>query len=333
MAASGKPSICIVSPGTARDNNGNWHTADRWAHFLRGDYDIVIQERWSEQWPAPDLLIALHARRSAPSLADFRRHYPDRPALLVLTGTDVYHDIHHDAEAEGALALADALVVLQPAALDELPDAIRPNAHVIYQSAEALAPLPGLPGRQDITMAGHLRGVKDPATFMRAAALVKAPDVFMQHIGAALDADLGRLAERTAADLEHYAWLGGASRELTRDCIRRSHALAICSTMEGGANVIVEAITSGVPVLASDISGNRGMLGDGYAGFFPAGDAAALARLIDRSVQDGAFLATLRAQCAARVPLFAPEAERAALLALVDNLLPSTPRHPIGKKT
>jgi glycosyltransferase involved in cell wall biosynthesis len=58
--------------------------------------------------------------------------------------------------------------------------------------------------------------------------------------------------------------------------------MAICSRMEGGANVIIEAVTSGVPVLASDISGNRGMLGEDYAGFFPPGDAAALARLIDR---------------------------------------------------
>ncbi|QBE62042.1 selenoneine biosynthesis selenosugar synthase SenB [Pseudoduganella lutea] len=331
MAASGKRTICIVSPGTARDNNGNWHTADRWAGFLRDDYDVVVQERWSERWPAPDLLIVLHARRSARSLADFRLHCDDRPAMLVLTGTDVYHDIHHDAEAQCAIRLADALVVLQPAAIDELPDTVRADTHVIYQSADALPALPRIPGRKDITMVGHLRAVKDPATFMRAAALVTAPGVFLQQIGAALDPDLERLAERTGDTVAHYAWLGGTPREFARDAIRRSHALAICSTMEGGANVIVEAITSGVPVLASDISGNRGMLGNDYAGFFPVGDAPALARLIDRSVQDEAFIATLRAQCAARAPLFAPGAERAALLRLVDNLLQPTPS--IGKRT
>lgn len=331
MAASSKRTICIVSPGTARDNNGNWHTADRWAHVLRDDYDVVVQERWSARWPAPDLLVALHARRSALSLGEFREYHDDRPAILVLTGTDVYHDIHRDSDAECAVMLADALVVLQPAAIGELPDIVRPNAHVIYQSADALPTLPGVPGRKDITMVGHLRAVKDPATFMGAAALVTAPGVFLQQIGAALDADLERLAERTSDTVEHYAWLGGTPREFARDAIRRSHALAICSTMEGGANVIVEAITSGVPVLASDISGNRGMLGDDYAGFFPVGDAAALARLIDRSVQDDAFIATLRAQCAARAPLFAPEAERAALLRLVDNLFHSIPS--IGKRT
>jgi glycosyltransferase involved in cell wall biosynthesis len=88
--------------------------------------------------------------------------------------------------------------------------------------------------------------------------------------------------------------------------------------------VIIEAVTSGVPVLASSISGNRGMLGDDYAGYFPSGDAAALARLAERSVEDPAFYALLRRQCAARAPLFAPGVERAALLDLVDNLLSRT---------
>jgi putative glycosyltransferase (TIGR04348 family) len=328
MAAAGKPSICIVSPGTAQDNNGNWHTADRWAAFLGDAYDVTIQDRWSERRSMPDLLIVLHARKSARSLADFRLHGDDRPAILVLTGTDVYHDIHHDAEAESALVLADALVVLQPAALAELPQQLRSNAHVIYQSAPALDPAPSdVPGHKFITMAGHLREVKDPATFMRAAALVTAPGVSLLHFGEALDPDLGELAGRTGDECPCYAWQGPAAREAVREHLRRSHAMAICSTMEGGANVIIEAVTSGVPVLASDISGNRGMLGDDYAGYFPVGDAAALARLIDRSVLDEPFYATLRAQCAARAPLFAPERERAALLRLVDNLLQPS-RHP-----
>jgi putative glycosyltransferase (TIGR04348 family) len=321
MTASGKPAICIVSPGTAGDNNGNWHTADRWAHFLRDRYDVRIQDRWSAGDALPDLMILLHARRSAPSLAEFVARRATQPVLLLLTGTDVYHDIHHDADARSALALADALAVLQPAALDELPADIRAGTHVVFQSAPALAPAPAAPGRKAVTMVGHLRAVKQPETFMRAAALVTAPDVLLQQIGGVIDAGLGELAGRTQDATACYAWLGPLPRDAVREAIRRSHALAICSAMEGGANVIVEAVTSGVPVLASDIGGNRGMLGDDYAGYFPVGDAAALARLIDRSVRDEAFIATLRAQCAARAPLFAPEAEQAALLRLVDNLM------------
>jgi glycosyltransferase involved in cell wall biosynthesis len=80
-------------------------------------------------------------------------------------------------------------------------------------------------------------------------------------------------------------------------------------------------VTSGVPVLASDISGNRGMLGAGYSGYFPVGDAAALARLVERAATQPDFEQLLRAQCAARLPLFAPEREQTALLRLMDNAL------------
>ena len=95
--------------------------------------------------------------------------------------------------------------------------------------------------------------------------------------------------------------------------------------------MIIEAVTSGVPVLASDISGNRGMLGDDYAGYFPAGDAAALARLIDRSARrcrrSTRCCAPVRA---ARAPCSRPTAEQAALLDLVDNLLPTAHQTDIG---
>ena len=101
--------------------------------------------------------------------------------------------------------------------------------------------------------------------------------------------------------------------------------MAICSRMEGGANVIIEAITSGVPVLASSIKGNRGMLGEDYAGLFPLGDAAALAQLVDRVAVDESFRQKLLRKCEARRPICSPARERAALLDLVDNLLL---RHP-----
>ena len=91
--------------------------------------------------------------------------------------------------------------------------------------------------------------------------------------------------------------------------------------MEGGANVIVEAATSGTPVLASRVSGNVGMLGRGYEGYFPVGDAAALRELVVRCRADLRFYRTLAAQCRARRSLFAPERERAAVSRLVRETL------------
>jgi glycosyltransferase involved in cell wall biosynthesis len=193
---------------------------------------------------------------------------------------------------------------------------------VIYQSAPALTPHKHAAARRVLTisMVGHLRDEKDPLTFIRAAALVNSPKARMVHIGGALDPALGEAAAAAQAANPRYRWLGNLAHAATRQRLKRSHAMVIASRMEGGANVIIEAVTSGVPVLASDISGNRGMLGDDYEGYFAPGDAAALARLIDRSIGDSAFFQRLCEQCAARAALFAPATEQAALLGLVDNL-------------
>jgi len=237
-----------------------------------------------------------------------------------LTGTDLYRDIHEDDTARASLQRATALVVLQPRGLDELPAALRTKAHVIYQSAPRLrGARPRVP--LDVAMIGHLRAEKDPQTFMDAARLVRAAGVRLLHIGAALDPALGQRARDTQAATRAYRWLGALPHMATRRRLRRCHAMVIASRMEGGANVIIEAVTSGVPVLASRIAGNVGMLGDDYAGYFAPGDAAALAALVDRSARDAGFVTRLRRQCAARARLFAPAAERAHLLDLVDNLL------------
>ncbi len=91
--------------------------------------------------------------------------------------------------------------------------------------------------------------------------------------------------------------------------------------MEGGAHVVIEAVTSGTPALASRIDGNVGLLGAGYAGYFEPGDAAGLAALVERARDDAAMLPALQAQCAALAPRFAPAHEREVLRALVADAL------------
>lgn len=326
--------VLIVSPATARENNGNWQTASRWAHILRARYQVAIGAGFGAGSGAgsgaetcaganaPDMLVALHARRSAASIEAFARACPARPCVVVLTGTDLYRDLAVSAQARASLDYATALVVLQEDGLGQLEPRLRAKTHVIYQSASAMQqPSHGLNRRHyDVCMTGHLRHEKDPYTFMRASTLVTSPKARLLHIGAALESSLGQAATATAAVNSRYQWLGALPHSSARQRLARSHVMAICSLMEGGANVIIEAVTCGVPVLASDISGNRGMLGANYAGYFPVGDAAALARLIDRSIDQPDFYALLERQCAERAPLFAPAAERASLLDLVDNL-------------
>src|SRR5690349_24501675 len=68
MGSAAKPVVCIVTPGTRTANNGNWRTAVRWAALLRDRYRIIVQSAWDG---GGDALIALHARRSAESIARF----------------------------------------------------------------------------------------------------------------------------------------------------------------------------------------------------------------------------------------------------------------------
>jgi glycosyltransferase involved in cell wall biosynthesis len=94
--------------------------------------------------------------------------------------------------------------------------------------------------------------------------------------------------------------------------------LVHASRMEGGAHVVMEAICSGTPVLASRIDGNVGMLGADYPGYFEHGDAQGLANLL---LNFPRIRGDLQAHCAARAPLFTPEAEQASLIQLVKELL------------
>lgn len=276
-------------------------------------------------------MIALHARRSAAALGALERLYPGTPVLLVLTGTDLYRDIHTDAAARQSLQRADRLVVLQQAGLLELPPEIQARTSVIYQSAPSLSAVDAEAKSRmrhfDVCMIGHLREEKDPAAFMNAAALLSLPRIRLLHIGGALDAALAAHADATAKAHGNYRWLGELPHADTRRRLKRSHLMVIASRMEGGANVIIEALTSGVPVLASDISGNRGMLGEDYCGYFAPGDSPALAQAIERAATDAPFYAQLVRQCQTRAPLFAPQREQAALLELVDNMLHNKHTH------
>ena len=178
-------------------------------------------------------------------------------------------------------------------------------------------------------MVGHLRAVKTPQTLFEAARLLRGrEDIRITHIGdAAAEPALGEAALATQRDCPGYRWLGPLPHDETLQRIRAAHVLVHTSAMEGGAHVIMEAMRCGTPVLASRVPGNVGMLGADYEGYFPHGDAAALARLLG-ACRDGlraenpgeGLLARLAAQCALRAPLFDPGAERAALLNLLQEL-------------
>lgn len=311
--------VRIITPGTRAANNGNWRTAQRWAKLIETVARPIVQSHWEGE-PA-DILIALHAHRSAESVLAARRAHPSLPIVVALSGTDLYRDLPASLVAREALDAADRIIALQFDARRQLPELWAAKCVVIYQSAPLLEPVRKSATHFDVAVVGHLRSEKDPRTLWRAIErLDPSLPIRITHIGEALDRQLGEEAKAMMARDARYRWVGGRAHGLTRLAIRRAHLLAHPSIMEGGANVIVEAITSGTPVLASLMSGNLGMLGHEYPGYFPVGDAKALAEALERLAREPAALRELRRACKRIAHLFTPERERTAMRRLVIEL-------------
>lgn len=321
-----KPDIVIVTPALADANNGNWQTARRWAGMLSKAYRV----RLASSWDGGDetLMIALHARRSAASVAQWRARHASAPLFVVLTGTDLYRDIAGDASAQASLQSADRLIVLNQLGARALPQDLRSKARVVLQSCAGRQSQAKTSRHLRALMVGHLRAEKSPRTYFDAARLLAGrPDILLDHIGAALDPALGEEAASLMADCPHYRWLGGLAHAPTRRRIQAAHLLVHPSRMEGGAHVVIEAVRSGTPVLASRIDGNVGLLGADYEGYFPVDDPAALATRLQQLRDEPAMLEHLKQQCHARAALFDPAQESATLHALIGELLgsPSSP--------
>jgi putative glycosyltransferase (TIGR04348 family) len=316
--------VVIVSPALADANNGNWQTARRWQRLLSPHSARIVRQWPDAQAHTDDVMLALHARRSADAVQAWHAQHGARGLGLALTGTDLYRDIGHDAQALQSLALARSLVVLQALGVKALPVEHQAKTRVIVQSTGTRQTLAKTTRHLRVVMVGHLRAEKDPLTLMAAARLLQGHSgIFIDHIGAALDPALGQAAQATQAQCLHYRWLGAVPHAQTLHRIQRAHLLVHTSRLEGGAHVLMEAICSGTPVLASRIDGNVGLLGEDYAGLFEAGDAQGLADLLRacRTPHSGhPLMAHLAHQCALRAPLFEPQAERAALHRWVQDL-------------
>lgn len=311
--------IALITPAQPGSRLGNRHTALRWAAMLRQrSHQVSLEVSWNDR-PA-DLMLALHARRSADSIARFAAAYPQRPLVLALTGTDIYRDIHSDANAQRSLGLATRIIVLQDKALDELAPEHHAKTRVVYQSAPSQPRRAPLRRSFEVCVVGHLRPEKDPFRAVQALHLLPADTrIRITQMGQALDAAMITEALYWMRMEPRYRWLGDRPHSKVMRYLARAPLMVISSKMEGGANVICEAVAAGTPVIASAIPGNIGMLGADYGGYYPPGDETELAALLRRAEHDPQWLALLGKQCAVRKPLFAPAAEAAALAAVIEE--------------
>jgi putative glycosyltransferase (TIGR04348 family) len=309
--------IVLVTPAAPGSRSGNRVTATRWARLLRQlGHRASIRTEWRGE-PC-DLLVALHARRSHRSILRFRRAHPKRALILARTGTDLYHDLARSRTARRSLELATAVVTLQPDGLHALPRPARRKARAIVQSAVTPGPARAARDVFQVCVLGHLRPVKDPLRAAAAARRLPASSrLVVVQAGAALSPALARRARAEERANPRYRWLGEVSRARALRLLRRCRLLVLTSRLEGGANVISEAIACGIPVVSTRIGGSIGLLGKDHPGYFAVGDTAGLAALLDRAETDRAFYAALLRRTRKLRPLVNPRRERDAWARLV----------------
>jgi putative glycosyltransferase (TIGR04348 family) len=277
-------------------------------------HKVTVSTQW-ESNARDDLLLALHARRSHESIRKFKEAHPDKPLVLALTGTDIYRDIQTDTDAQESLELATRFIVLQPKAIEELPRRLRRKVHVVVQSCSTKLRQMPVKRKFRLCVIGHLRDEKDPLRGMHALRHVpEALDIELIQVGDSLDDKLADEARRGMQSDRRYRWLGSVSHAKALKLLASSHAMVISSRMEGGANVVSEAIRIGVPVIASKISGNLGLLGARYPAYYALGDDKSLAGLIERVRGDRRFYSELKRQLAKLRPMVSPANEARMLI-------------------
>ncbi len=327
--------IVIVTPAPPDSRHGNRITALRWAKILRrlGNRVSILETCDGKSY---DLLVALHARKSHSSIIRFQRENPAAPIIVALTGTDLYRDIRTNHLARESLDIATRIVVLQPAAIKELQPSLREKTRVIYQSVEDRPVRKGRSGKSagtrasktkasssgtfDVCVIGHLRAVKDPFRPAMAARLL--PDsstIRVLQIGGAMTTGMAARARKEMNANKRYQWLGEQPRASVRRILEKSCLCVLSSRIEGGANVLSEAIVASVPVLASRIDGNVGILGADYPGYFAVGDTRQLARLLTRAETSPGYLAELKAWSKSLVLLADPAREEQEWFALISE--------------
>lgn len=141
-----------------------------------------------------------------------------------------------------------------------------------------------------ITTIGNIRRVKGHDLFIRAASIVKDrfPHAKFCIAGAVLEpdyyAELKALVSSLALE-ERFAFLGPVDD--VRGLLSCAEVFVLPSRSEGFSNSIVEAMASGLPVVATDVGGNSEAVENCVSGVIvPPEDVQALARALDDLLAD-----------------------------------------------
>lgn len=184
------------------------------------------------------------------------------------------------------------LIGVPPAKMTRIYNGVD-NARFHPVSVRAPLPLENFAARDCIVIGsiGRMEAVKDPLNLVRAFLQLRAqaPDLG-ERLRLVMIGDGPLLTETrqalAAGGAERYAWLPGA-RDDVPELLQAMDLFALPSLAEGISNTILEAMASGLPVVATNVGGNAELITHGKTGaLVPASDSRALAVALEHYVRD-----------------------------------------------
>jgi glycosyltransferase involved in cell wall biosynthesis len=189
-----------------------------------------------------------------------------------------------------AFRMCDKVVCNSRAAEDRLRKAgiaedklvVIPNALPDEAFAPATPALPPVPGVLRVGMIARMNdAVKNHPAFLRMAALLAAKHACVQYVLVG-DGPLRGDLEKMATELgiaDRVLFLG--DRKDIPAVLASLDVTVLPSRSESLSNVILESMAAGVPVVATDVGGNRELLSNGETGFLTPEDDATLANAVE----------------------------------------------------
>jgi len=320
--------VALVSPSAYPSVRGNAITVERIAAGLRArGHAIAVYalETYPDRTalPAavrgfgPDLLHGFHAFATGDLVVREAREVAI-PAVVTVTGTDVNHDLFDPARrrtvvaaltsAHGVVAFHESIrekLLTEIPALDGKIRVIRQTVACDEQAVDYRARW-GLGPRNCIFFfAAGIRRVKNLPFCVPVLDRLhdRHPELRVLYAGPVLEDDEGRRLFELLAGKEWARYLGAVPHAEICSMLRGVDVVVNSSLSEGGmSNALLEGMSRGVAVLASDIEGNRSIVADEVDGLlFASGSDADFERQAERLIVDPALRRRLGGQARAKI--------------------------------